>query len=60
MLGCVYLSNTTKVVLDKYTHPNIFIGKHNGDDKPHGHMQYKDKDIKSNYSEKLHTILHMQ
>ena len=23
------------VVLDKYTHPNIFIAKHNGDDKPH-------------------------
>jgi len=22
-------------VLDKYTHPNIVIIKHNGDDKPH-------------------------
>jgi len=23
------------VMLDKYTYPNIFIAKHNGDDKPH-------------------------
>jgi len=23
------------IVLDKYTHPNIFIAKHNGDDKSH-------------------------
>jgi len=27
-------------VLDKYTHPNIFIAKHNGDDKPHDYEQY--------------------
>jgi len=35
MLGSVCLSNTTIVVLDKYTHPNIFIAKHNVDDITH-------------------------
>jgi len=34
-LGCVYLSDTTIVVPDKYTHPSTVIVKHNGDDKPH-------------------------
>jgi len=29
-------------VLDKYTHPNIFIAKHNGDDKL---QDYKDKEL---------------